>query len=407
MRVVFINPDHGSTNKPPLGLLSLATVCRSEGYEVQIVDDALLHLSDEELLQIVSRFHVVALTAMTPTITEAERIARLIKKALPDKPIILGGVHATIFPQECFVTKLFDIVVVGEGEDKILRALDQIDAPQILSAFSKIQISEKPLPDYSLIDIDAYKPRYPHGQNGKWTSASTSRGCPFHCSFCCKSIHGREWRSLRGAQVVELVTTLAEKHGIQDITFYDDLFTLNSKRVFDICAGLQGMGVSWSCENRVDMADFMMLNRMGLAGCDIIYYGIESGSQVVLDRMNKGIKLQQVRDAVHFTKEAGIKPCGYFMLGSPGETRDTIQETLEFAKSLDLFHAQFSVCSPLPGSKLYQEYLALKLPVPAWSSFRYLGKNGNKPMFPVEGVEVGELEAIVEQANKQFSGVKA
>jgi anaerobic magnesium-protoporphyrin IX monomethyl ester cyclase len=407
MKVLFINPNtHSGSARPPLGLLSVATVCKQAGHEVKILDANLLNLSLSEVCQEAYSYPVIALTAMTPVYHEAKAIA----EALFFKRTILGGVHASIFPEECI--KSFDCVVAGEGEHAILTILDGIQEGKPCKGIydtrlSPVNLNELPLPDYSLIEIDQYKPRYPHGKYTPWTTASTSRGCIYHCRFCSKAVFGKKFRALSPTKTLELISRLQADYGIRDITFYDDLFTCDLGRVMEICHRMinRKMGISWTCESRVNMATPEALCLMEMAGCRLIYYGLESGNQTILRRLNKGTNLDQIRLAVKLTQEAGIQAAGYFMLGAPGETPDTIQQTLDFAKSLNLDHAQFSVCSPLPGSRLYQDYIEQGNLVPDWHNCKYLG-NGDKPMFTSGELSKDYIEKAVNDANEMFSHVK-
>lgn len=406
MEVLFINPNtHSDSARPPLGLLSVATVCNSHGHDARILDANLLDLSLQDIVREAKDYPVIGLTAMTPVYHEAKAIA----KALQDKVTVLGGVHASIFPDKCI--KDFDCVVVGEGEKTILKILDSIQSgkpyKQIYYQDDIVCLNSLPLPDYDLIEIDKYQPRYPHGKYQPWTTASTSRGCPYSCVFCAKAVFGRHFRALTAERTARLIANLQNNYDIRDITFYDDLFTCDIPRVNKICHNLLDhcVKVSWTCEGRVNLANLETLWLMNLAGCRLIYYGIESGNQSILNSLSKRTNLDQIRRAIRLTHDAEIEAAGYFMLGAPGETPETIAETLEFARSLNLDHAQFSVCSPLPGSRLYQEYIEAGNPEPDWHNCRYLG-NGDKPMFYSDRLSKEDIEKAVNEANEMFSRVK-
>jgi radical SAM superfamily enzyme YgiQ (UPF0313 family) len=178
---------------------------------------------------------------------------------------------------------------------------------------------------------------------------------------------------------------------------------MDKARVIDICTWLLTNRVEllWTCESRVNITNRDMLELMAIAGCRMIYYGIESGNQTILNKLHKAQSLNQVRHAVTVTQAAGIKAAGYFMLGCPGETKETMQQTIDFAKELKLDHAQFSVCSPLPGSMLYKQYISLGYQVPDWSNFKYLGA-GDKPMFTSKELPKEDIENAVREANEEW-----
>jgi anaerobic magnesium-protoporphyrin IX monomethyl ester cyclase len=411
MKIVFINPNyHNRSGRPPLGLLSIASVCKEAGHSVNILDANILNLDAANVAEWTYGYDLVGITSTTPSIGEAMSIARYIKASQPYKPIVLGGVHASVFPDECYDTGLFNAVIVGEGESAILEYLSylaSVPSPRkdnrVMVRNHIIDLNSIPIPDYSLLDIDSYRPQYPHGQHGKWISASTSRGCPYTCSFCVKAVSGNKFRCMNSDRVIALLSDLTQKYGVQDITFYDDLFTLDSKRVHDICSWIisNKVDLSWTCESRVTVNDTDLLNLMAMAGCRMIYYGIESGNQNILRNLSKGITISQICNAVKVTHEAGIKAAGYFMLGCPGETKETMQQTIQFAHDLGLDHAQFSVCSPLPGSKLYEQYVKAGYPVPDWSNFQYLG-DVDKPMFTSKELSKEDIESAVKEANEAW-----
>lgn len=394
MKILFINPNTGNKHtKPPLGLLSVGTVCKEAGHEVSILDAALLELSAEVVGKPAHRFDIVGITAMSPFIKEAMRIAIAFGK---DMPVIIGGVHATLFPEHLYLTGLFDSVIVGEGEDIILKVLADLEGGNLKPIY-KGQVADILVPDYGLIDINAYRPRHPHAKRYPWTSVQTSRGCPFSCSFCT-NIFGHKYRAMGPEQVYAMLDLLCTKYGVKDITFYDDEFTMDRKRIIDLCGLLikQPLDLEWTCESRVDLVDGELLKTMRRAGCRLIYYGIESGNQGILKGLNKTITLSKVVEAVKLTKDAGIMAAGYFMLGCPGETEATMEQTVNFAHNLGLGHAQFSVCSPLPGSRLYELYGNGK----DWDNYQYLG--GKDKVYCSGTVSPFDIEAMVEKANASY-----
>lgn len=412
MNICFINPNrHTQWGKPPLGLLQVATACQKAGHNVRLLDATLLDDSPGEILEYCSAIgaEAIGITAMSTDYHQALNIARKFKTEHPEIKVILGGVHSSIFPFECLDTRLFDVVVQGEGEKVILKILEELkegNTRRIYSASEPVNLFELPIPNYSLLRVTEYKPRYPHGRHGRWISAITSRGCPYNCTFCSKAVHGREFRGMRSDDVIALIKNLIRGWGIQDITFYDDVFTLDKRRVENICNLIisHGININWECESHINSADLTMMQLMKIAGCHTLYYGIETGSQKILDNLHKGIDRERIERAVRLTKAAGIKVVGYFMFGNPGESRSTIEETMQFVADLKLDHAQFTICSPLPGSELFNQYKPEEFDNPVdWSRYQYLGDTTDPAMIVTNGLSREYILEAVRLGNEVFA----
>ncbi|MDP3955273.1 MAG: radical SAM protein, partial [bacterium] len=405
LKVALVNPPQ-STNypQPPMGLALLAAVLERAGYQVTIVEANALKLSPEAIVPLVSQADVVGLTAMTPTINAALAIARRLRKAYPDLPLILGGTHATLLPEETLAnTPELDIIVRGEGEETIIELLSALSAKQPISQIPGVsyreggQIVSTPLRSgntdldslpflaYHLLPWHSYKPHPPHGRGLPFAAIITSRGCPYHCSYCSKPIFGTACRGQSPLRVVEEVDYHRRRFKIKEFAFYDDVFTLDKKRTHAIADEMikRGLKVPWTCETRVNLVDKDLLRHIKQAGCYSIAYGIESGSPEILDTLDKGITLKQVEEAVRFSQEVGLQTIGYFMIGSPGESPETIKQTIQLAKKLKLDFAQFAITTPFPGTKLYQLYSeGRKEERIPWENFVYaeFGK-GKTPVF--------------------------
>jgi radical SAM superfamily enzyme YgiQ (UPF0313 family) len=193
------------------------------------------------------------------------------------------------------------------------------------------------------------------------TAMISSRGCPYRCTFCLwpDILYGHKFRARSAKNVVDEIEDAVRVYGHDEIYFDDDTFTIDRQRVLDICHMIQERGleqeVEWIAQCRVDTVDREMLEAMKAANCGYILFGVESGSPKMLKKMKKGITLDKVRQAFQLTKEVGIKTQAFFLFGMPGETQETIRETIEFAKELDASSTQFAVAIPHPGTALYQE----------------------------------------------------
>jgi radical SAM superfamily enzyme YgiQ (UPF0313 family) len=183
----------------------------------------------------------------------------------------------------------------------------------------------------------------------------TSRGCPYRCLFCDRPHLGKKFRARSAINVVDEIEECVKK-GIGEFIFYDDTFTIDRQRVFDICDEIlrRKLDIMWDIRTRVDNVDKVLLERLKAAGCARIHYGVESGNPEILKVLRKGITIEQVERAFKLTKEAGIATLAYFMIGSPGETRSQILETIKFARKLAPDFVHFSIATPYPATPLYQ-----------------------------------------------------
>ena len=424
-KVVLINPpQYTKYPQPPMGLALLGAILEREGYEVSIIDANVLRL--EDVAHLVVKADVVGITAMTPTINTALGIAHYLKRDYPDLIIILGGVHSTLLPQETFIiTSDIDIIVRGEGDETLPEALKVLreqnpakpigsvrgiyfeEGENVLHSGTRQDVDMDSLPylAYHLLPWQEYKPHPPHGRALPFIAMITSRGCPYHCSFCSKAVFGNKFRSQSPMRVVDEVEYYIKRFGAKEIAFYDDVFTLDTKRVYGITDEIlkRGLKVSWTCETRANLVDRELLKCMKKAGCYSIAYGVESASQDILDIIDKDITLEQVREGVRLTREVGIQTIGYFMVGSPNETLETIRQTIDFAKELKLDYAQFSITTPFPKTKLYEYYMDSNEEDVPWDNFVYAG-TGNQvaPVFDGGALNREEIKYWASRAYKEF-----
>jgi radical SAM superfamily enzyme YgiQ (UPF0313 family) len=408
-----------------MGLIQLAAVIESKGHHVTIIDAGALNLRAADIPPLLEETDVLGLTAMTPTASRAIEIAAEVKNSRPELPVILGGPHATLLPYETMeVTQDIDIIVRGEAEESfvtLLRAIEKNgsveDVPGIIwekdgqfvenEAAPYIEdLDALPFLAYHLIPMDKYRPHPPHGRAFPFAVLITSRGCPYNCAYCSKPVFGRKFRAQSPGRVVDEIVDLQSRYGVREIAFYDDVFTLDKKRAYAISEEIvrRGLKVTWSCETRVNLVDKELLAVMAKAGCYSISYGLESGNQTILDTINKNTTLEEAEEAVRYTREAGIHPIGYFMIGSPGETPETIKQTIALAKKLKLGFAQFSITTPFPGTELYNLYLEAggSGDIP-WEDYIYAGSGeGSAPIFESDALKRDDIVAWQKQAYRDF-----
>ncbi|MFQ6121922.1 MAG: B12-binding domain-containing radical SAM protein [Dehalococcoidales bacterium] len=423
LKVTLINPVQPTKYpQPPVGLALIAAILERDGYPVSILDANALRLRPEEVVPLITDADVVGLTAMTPTIGAAINIARHLKQAKPDLITILGGAHATLLPEETLaIAPEIDIIVKGEGEETVIELLRALENKQPLDNISgisyrmngtaistpirlrNVDMNSLPYLAYHLLPWRKYKPHPPHGRALPFAAVVTSRGCPYHCAYCSKPIFGNKFRGQSPERVVEEVAYLKEKFGVKEIAFYDDVFTLNKKRAYAIADGIieKGVRVHWTCETRVNLVDKELLHRIKQAGGYAIAYGIESASPEILNALSKDITPEQVEKAVHISKEVGLQTVGYFMIGSPGETTETINRTIQFAKKLKLDFAQFAVTTPYPGTELYDLYLKVGGESIPWENFIYAGVG--RQIAPVKSrLNSSDLQYWTRRAYREF-----
>lgn len=430
MKIVLINPrtvrastfptgEFFSCTAPNMGLAYLAAVLQKEGYDVDIIDAQALGLDEAGLRESLRRTKpdIIGSTATTTTIYDGMNAIKIGRELYPEAFTILGGVHASVLPVQTLTEcPQLDAVCIGEGEETIValaRALEKKDDlsgvrgiayrkdKQIIRTQPRALISDPdslPLPARDLLPMEHYASG---GKPHRTASIVSSRGCPFHCAFCATPyIAGRKYRARSAQNIVAEIQHIIEVYDMHAFEFVEDLFTLDKKRVTDICDGIinRGLDVTWSCSARADTVTPELLLKMAEAGCRCIFYGIESGCQRVLDLMKKGEKLQQITDAIRWTEDAGMQTWGFFILGFPGETRQELEMTIQFAGEKGLDFAEFFIISAFPGSPLYTMAKKGNMLISGnWSDIAYGVPNVRNPEIPPK-----ELQDYLIKAYKDF-----
>ncbi len=416
----YLRPFIG--NLPSLGLLSLAAVLRERGYAVKIVESASLGLSFtqtlENILQENPRY--LGLTCTTASVENAARIAQAIKEKNPKISIFVGGPHITALPEETFRRHpAFDYGVVGEGEMAFLDLLEVVDENgKIKSVESAVfreggkvlvnprrrsidHLDRLPFPAYDLLPFfpARYRPPFLNYLKGPSASFTSSRGCPQACTFCDRSVFGTHYRYFSEDYIFDLISHLCQKYGIRHLIFVDDQFAASKARLIRLCEKMAAgnLKIRWNCDARVDSVGPELLQLMKKAGCWMISFGIESGSQKILDGLHKGFDLEQVERAVRWTKEAGIRAKGLFMIGYPEETEGTLHQTLSLLLRLPLDEMNLSFLTPYPGTEIYQQAKRLPEFVEDWGRM-----NAMNPLLTPRALAAGALEKAYARTLRKF-----
>ena len=357
---------------PPLGLAWIAAVLERDGHAVHILD---AHAERVGLDEIAARirnfapFDFIGITATTSLIHSALSIARLAKADFPSALVVLGGVHPTVRPDEVLVDPAVDIVVRGEGEETMRELVARAPLARVLGiSYRKdgavchnadrpliADLNSLPMPAYHLLPMDKYHPALGAYKRLPGISMLATRGCPGRCTFCYR-IFGPRLRVRSGLEMAKEVRHLQERYGIREISFYDDTFTAAKKEIRQFCQSLLDMGldVTWSCFSRVDAVNEDILQLMKKAGCHQIMYGIESASPEILANIHKNVDLATAERAVTMTEAAGINVRAAFMIGNPGETEETLEETLKYAIRLNPGLVIFNITTPFPGTEMFE-----------------------------------------------------
>jgi anaerobic magnesium-protoporphyrin IX monomethyl ester cyclase len=360
----------------PLGLAYIGAVLEKAGHSVKVLDYQLPEVTNEALIgELKSGYDAVGISITTLTSYSGYNIAKMIKENSPKTVVIAGGPH-TIALGEAVIDECKDVdyFVYGEGEMTIVELLaaigSGIDPKSVngigfMSKEGKVvtkpremieKLDDLPLPAYHLFDVQSYRPVAGMFKRLPFANIMTSRGCPFNCAFCNKLVWGYKMRMRSPKNIIEEVKLLREKYGVREIAFFDDTFTMDKNRVIELCNLLResAPGLIWKCSTRVDSISPELLKQMKAAGCYSIGFGLESGNQDMLNRINKGITLEQSRSAIKMAKKAGLETRAYFMLNLPGDTKETTEQTIKFSRELDPDFVDFEITHPYPNTNLWK-----------------------------------------------------
>ena len=362
------------------------------------------NLDSANTIQKIEKFlpQLIIINFSTATFSADKNFTLELKKALPKTHLAGIGVHVSTLPEETLIETALDSIIRGEPEMTALDLANQLKGRDRLRYVQGLSyrgnptfvnnparefinnLDLLPFPARDLLKNERYKmPIY----NRPYTLVITARGCPNNCSFCTANIYyGSKIRMRSPENVLDEVEEILNVHKIKDITFWADTFTFDRRYVLKICEGIKKRGLKfrWMANARVDRVDPEMLKKMRETGCQILSFGVESGVQKILNRINKNITLKQIRQTFKWVRASGIESAAHIIFGLPGETEKTIQQTIKFVKEIDPDYIQFYSAIPFPGTKFYDE--ASKkgwITTQSWEDYE-LGKNIiSTPKLPV------------------------
>jgi radical SAM superfamily enzyme YgiQ (UPF0313 family) len=433
-RIVFVDPPyeriargyefvrHITNRSPSLGLLHLASEVRQFGWEPAIIESDAFDLDVDavvkKLVEAAPRF--VGITLFTVGVWGAASIARKLKQELPETIVIVGGPHmSSMGPETMERFEEFDYAIIGEGELPLVDLLRELDGGGDLASVPALLyreggevkrtpalpvnkvLDELPMPAWDLLPgfPAAYPPAIFDFPRGPVATIAASRGCPFHCRFCDTSTFGAKIRRYSAPKVFEMMQRLYDEYGVRHVMFVDDLFLAVREKVEELCHLIleRGLKMTWTCTARVDTVKPGVLELMKRAGCWEISFGLETGSDELLEKMDKLARVEKSEQAVRWTADAGIRTKGLFMLGYPGETRESIALTRDFVRRIPMTIMNLTKFTPYPGSPVYRDLYGTNIRDDAWEKM-----NGMNFVWAPEGFTVEELDQEYQRMLKAF-----
>ncbi len=413
MKVALIAPPYplAEAPSPPLGICYVAAACQAAGAEVKIFDYIVGRYTPEKLCRQVEAFQpdVVGATSVTLNFLAGAEILKTVKQHFPAVVTMMGGPHVSFDAENTLVRfPEIDLIVVGEAEKTLMQWLPAAknraawhgirglaffaDNAFVFTGAGELiaDLDALPLPARHLLPLSRYKAL------GFPISIITSRGCPNKCIFCLgRKMVGAKVRYRDPVQVADEIETLLAD-GFERINVADDLFTANKKRVAAVCGEIlrRELRLGWSAFARVDTVDEETLGIMKKAGCDAVSFGIESGNPEMLARVKKRITLDQARQAVAACRKVGMIAHASFMVGLPGETRQSLEDSLNFARELNIEHG-YHFLSPFPGTTVREHVDDYDLEILTDDWNRY---DANSAIVKTSGLSTAEMEAFVARA---------
>jgi len=414
--------DKESGFKPPLGILYIASYLREHSdHEVSVLDMPVEGMSAEDITRIINERQpdIVGITTTTFTLIDVLLVAQIVKKIDASIYVCLGGPHVDIYPIETMRLPNVDFAIRGEGEMAFLDLVNALESGQSLRSVKNLVFKE----DGKVI-INRRRPRitdldslpFPARELTPWQKYSsvlsshrpithllTQKGCPYNCIFCYRHAGKRLYQRSPKSIVDEMEQ--CQRLGIKEIMIVDDTFTVPPRRVLDICSEIlaRGLRIAWDARARVDNLTEELIVIMKEAGCQKLYIGVEAGTNKSLRTLRKNITLEQIRRAFKITRRVGMTTVGYFMIASPGETKEDVLRTIEFACELEPDYAEFTRTTLFPATEMYT--LALKSGLLTRDCWREFAENPHPHFIPplwTEHLSNEEINELLKRAYQRF-----
>jgi len=408
----------------PIGLAYIAAVLEKNNHQVKIIDCDAQENYEGKIKDTLKIFkpEIVGFYAMTWNFALANKMAGEIKKDYPKIITVLGGPNVTTMPEVSLRFGNFDFGVMGEGEETIVELFKKIEN-KINIGFEKIlglvykkegqifinpprpliqNLDLIPFPARHLLPMEKYSDIFTKSR--RFSTIFATRGCPFNCTFCDrKNRMGRNWRFRSPQNIAQEIRQVIDTYGIREFMFFDDNLIVDKTWAYQLMAEIKKLGIIWECRERVDMVDEPMLKAMKEAGCYRIRFGFESGSNEILNILKKGITRQQSLECARLCKKIGIEIFGYFIIGAPGETPETIQKTIDLALKINPSFALFSKMILIPSSEIFEYAVSTgQIAQDFWEKFIKGEEMNGAPSFTKEKLSEKEIESYVQKANKKF-----
>jgi anaerobic magnesium-protoporphyrin IX monomethyl ester cyclase len=388
--IIFINPALNTMTKPKInskrvdksipnqetphiGIAYLMSALKMNDISFEYVDLGVKETLEDDFYSYIEEKKplFIGFSAFTSEIINAAQIATKIKERCPDTYIVVGGPHVIALPLETLEEfECFDYVIFADGEEALVRLISNVKKglidkfiPNVVSKYNKKMelslpenLDDIPFPAWEEFDLSCYGGTYPHRTKLELPMV-TGRGCPYKCTFCCRSL-GNKMRRRSVSSIIAEIEYNIKTFGCESIAFLDETFISQKKWTDEFLSLMIEKGInkkiSWSCSTRVSNMNPDLLKQMNEAGCYYIFFGLESADNNTLKRIKKGITVEQICDAVMWSKQAGIIPVGAFIIGLEGTLEKETHMAIELGKKLDLFSITFPIACPFPGTEIRQ-----------------------------------------------------
>ncbi|MBF0312910.1 MAG: B12-binding domain-containing radical SAM protein [Oligoflexia bacterium] len=418
MKILLINPatrryikENGEATckngTMPLGIMFIASFIEKHGYDVKILDVTIEGYYTEKIIdknnirygqpiEDIEKFitdyspDAVGVTCIqSMRYYEVLEVCSIVKTINKRTPVIVGGSHVTGAPRECLENENIDYAVIGEGEITFLKLLKFLEHKEDINNIRGLgyktldsrreivinpgaewiaDLDSMPMPAWHLVPMEKY---FEIGVGpsqkmlNRYALLVTSRGCPHKCNYCPSfKCWGEKYRSMSPQRVLQEIQYLYEKYDIRTILFEEHNFITNKKRVMEICSLLKqnNLKINWSAPNgmEVNCLDYEYIKEMASAGCDMLHLAVETTSKKVYDKLDKKVNYDHVHDVIKWGKECGMQIAAFFMLGFPGETKEDIENSIEYSTQIDADYVHFFIPTPLPGTPLFDECIEKK-----------------------------------------------